>query len=318
MAENIFQSEHFELHEVGKGIFAAIHREDGWAIGNAGIVDLGGHTLIFDTFMTPQAAHDLRTAALSLFNQPIRFVVNSHYHNDHVWGNQVFDTNVQIIATAATRRLLQESNEQSWYGQHAPGRLKDLRRQLDDSEAGQRRRLTRAVSYYEAINGALPDLQIRLPDITFEKQLDLYGTQRSVSLITYGGGHTGSDSILHVADAGVVFTADLLFVGCHPYLPDGNPSDLVLGLNQIERLAPQILIPGHGAPGNMDDLRLMKEYVGLTMEQALDELVMGIEEDELDAAIAALSVPPAFSSWSFRSFYADNMRFLYHLLRDLV
>lgn len=45
------------------GICAAIHKQGGWAISNAGILDLGDRVLVFDTFMTPEAARDLRNAA---------------------------------------------------------------------------------------------------------------------------------------------------------------------------------------------------------------------------------------------------------------
>jgi cyclase len=81
------------------GVYAAIHIDGGAAIGNAGIVDLGDRTLIYDTFLTPQAAEDLRIAAEALTGRPIDAVLNSHWHNDHIWGNQVFSANTEIIST---------------------------------------------------------------------------------------------------------------------------------------------------------------------------------------------------------------------------
>jgi len=57
------QSRHFRVEQLTEGVYAAIHVDGGWAIGNAGIVDLGKRTLVFDTGLTPQAAYDLRTAA---------------------------------------------------------------------------------------------------------------------------------------------------------------------------------------------------------------------------------------------------------------
>ena len=56
-------SRHFWLERLADGVYAAIHAEGGAAISNAGIVDLGGRTLVYDTFLTPQAAADLRYAA---------------------------------------------------------------------------------------------------------------------------------------------------------------------------------------------------------------------------------------------------------------
>jgi glyoxylase-like metal-dependent hydrolase (beta-lactamase superfamily II) len=98
-------SKHFRLQQLADGVYAAIHIDGGAAIGNAGIVDLGDRTLIYDTFLTPQAAEDLRTAAEALTGRPIDAVINSHWHNDHIWGNQVFGANTEIISTEETRRL---------------------------------------------------------------------------------------------------------------------------------------------------------------------------------------------------------------------
>jgi cyclase len=47
------ESRHFTLEPLADGVWAAIHRVGGWAVGNAGIVDLGDATLLFDAFLTP-------------------------------------------------------------------------------------------------------------------------------------------------------------------------------------------------------------------------------------------------------------------------
>ena len=54
------ESKHFVLHSLAEGIFAALAENGGSAICNAGLVDLGGQILVFDTFLTPQAAMDLQ------------------------------------------------------------------------------------------------------------------------------------------------------------------------------------------------------------------------------------------------------------------
>ena len=99
-------SKHFRLQQLADGVYAAIHIDGGAAIGNAGIVDLGDRTLIFDSFFTPQAAEDLRTAAEALTGRPVNAVTNSHYHNEHIWGNQVFSSDTDIMSTVETHRLI--------------------------------------------------------------------------------------------------------------------------------------------------------------------------------------------------------------------
>src|SRR5690348_3454952 len=96
-------SRHFQLEQLADGVYAAISIDGTGSMSNAGIVDLGDTTLIFDTFATPQAAQDLRSAAEQLTGHAIRYVINSHKHGDHVWGNQVFSQHGCIIATDTTR-----------------------------------------------------------------------------------------------------------------------------------------------------------------------------------------------------------------------
>src|SRR4030042_1950495 len=103
--KNSFHSRHFHLEQLAEGVYAAINAEEGWAICNAGIVDLGDRTLIYDSFMSPQAANDLRQTAESLTGRSVHLVINSHPHNDHIWGNQAFGPDVDIISTTRTREL---------------------------------------------------------------------------------------------------------------------------------------------------------------------------------------------------------------------
>lgn len=98
-------SPHFRLEELAQGVFAAIHTPGGGAMSNAGIIDLGDRTLIFDTCQSPEAATDLQRAAATLCGRPVDYVVNSHWHGDHVLGNQTFAA-ATIIATPTTRVLM--------------------------------------------------------------------------------------------------------------------------------------------------------------------------------------------------------------------
>jgi glyoxylase-like metal-dependent hydrolase (beta-lactamase superfamily II) len=117
----MYQSKHFTLEKIKEGIYAAIVTEYGGGIGNAGIIDLGDQTVIFDTFNTPQAARDLRKAAEDLIGNPVSYVVNSHWHGDHIRGNQSFE-DCKIISTVHTRELMEEIH---------PPRIKQQQQTID-------------------------------------------------------------------------------------------------------------------------------------------------------------------------------------------
>src|SRR5512146_626102 len=99
------KSPYFHVERIAEGIWAAIVERGTGAWGNAGIVALGDRTLVFDTFLTPAAARDLRAAAESLTGRAVSYVVNSHYHMDHIHGNAVF-SDAHIIATEKTRERI--------------------------------------------------------------------------------------------------------------------------------------------------------------------------------------------------------------------
>ena len=80
-------SEHFELQHLADGVYAAIGSPGSAAFSNAGIIDLGDQTVIFDTFQTPAAAQQLRGAAENLTGRPASHVIISHFHGDH-WGGK--------------------------------------------------------------------------------------------------------------------------------------------------------------------------------------------------------------------------------------
>jgi cyclase len=299
------QSKHFKGIELAPGVYAAIASEDGAGIGNAGVIDLGDQTLVVDTFLTPQAGRDLRAWAEEVTGRVPDLVVNTHFHNDHIWGNQVFLPEAQLISSERTRQLIQTMGmeELQEYTAGSPGRLKELREQYAlETDEKKKADLNFWIPYYEGLVEALPSLKVCLPAITFERRLTLHGSRHTAHLIAFDHGHTGGDTIVYLPAAGILFMADLLFVGCHPYFADGDPQALRAVLKEVQGLQAKILVPGHGDPGSPEDLARLIDYIDhcTGAAQALSN-----EED-----IRHLPIPPAFEDWLFPKFYYANLEFL--------
>jgi glyoxylase-like metal-dependent hydrolase (beta-lactamase superfamily II) len=312
----LFESKHFRLQQVADGIYAALHTNGGWAISNAGIVDLGDRTLIFDTFLTPRAAADLRAAAESLTGRPVGIVVNSHYHNDHIWGNQVFCPDADIVATARTRHQIQTTGmvEYAWYKENSAPRLKALKSEYRAAreDEGKRQQLVLWIGYYEGLLASFQELDIRLPNITFVDNMEIHGLRRSVQLIPTSGGHTQSDAMLYIPSESVIFMSDLLFVGCHPYLSESDPDKLNSILETTRAIKPKTIIPGHGPVGTLDHLKQMQRYVQNLERLAEKAYKAGKPEEKL----ARTSIPAAFTDWEMPRFFVENLRFLYQRLAN--
>jgi cyclase len=304
------QSPHFWLEQLSDGVYAAIHREAGWAISNAGIIDLGDHTLVFDTFMTPAAARDLRQAAENLTGRPAHAVINSHYHNDHIWGNQVFSADVDIISTTRTRELITKEGplEVQGFKDTAQQTLNALDAQLKkENDELSRTHLRTGINYFQAAIATLPELQIRLPNLTFRENMTFLGSKRSANLIAYDGGHCGSDAILYLPEDNIVFMADLLFIGGHPYLADGDPDKIQHILGEIRKLEAKIFVPGHGPVGQALHLDWMDEYINNLNSLVRKAMSKGATEEE----IGKITIPEDYKDLIMPNFFPANLKFLH-------
>ncbi len=276
-----FQSRHFQLERVANGVYAAVARADGGAVGNAGIVDLGETTLVFDTFQTPQAARDLLAAAEHQLDRPVSLVVNSHWHGDHVHGNAIFPASAPVIATATTRELMATLAEDELRDDRADIAtfLRSLEEQLAQAADGTARaHLAERLAANREYAEALPNLRLRLPEDR------------------------------------LAFMGDLLFVGTHPWLPDGSPQEWNRILELARQLDIQTAVPGHGVLGTRDDFTPVQRYITDLTQLALQVARSGGSADDA----ARCPIPAAYAAWTMPHFFAPNMRFLFaHLSTTL-
>ncbi len=312
---------HYTLEQLGNGVYAAIHRDGGAAIGNAGLIDLGDSTLIVDTFLTPTAAEDLRADVHRLTGRLPRWVVNTHYHNDHIWGNQVFLPEADLISTVETRRLIETAGKEEYddYRAITDDRLRNaLAEQAAAQTTAQRAASDLWIGYFGGLQRDFPRLRIALPNLLFKDRLVLQGSRRRAELIAFSGAHTGSDTVVYLPDDGIVFMSDLLFAGFHPYLGDGDPDVLLQVLRSILEGSSGIVgascfVPGHGPAGRAEDLRRLEDYVRSCQRAAQSLAAQGrAAREQVDSA----PIPEAFSSWTMPRFFYANLRFLLAKYRE--
>jgi cyclase len=310
------ESKHFQLSELAQGIYAAICGQRGAGVGNAGLIDLGERTLVFDTFLTPQAAADLQAMALELTGRQADLVINSHYHNDHIWGNQVFLPGALILSCEGTRQLIatEGQDEFNWYGARSAARLQELRQEYDQAEdAAEKERLLPWLDYYGGLAEAFPGLKMCPPQMTFEDRLTIYGRDRRLELITFENGHTGSDTILYLPDDQILFAADLLFVQVHPFLSEGDPFQLLAILENIAEMAFTKIVPGHGPVGTKDDVRALSAYVRHCIQTAENLIAEGNTDED---TVAELPISEAYEEWAIPHFFQMNIRYLINLFSE--
>ena len=304
-----YRSRHFTIERIADGVFAVIHKPGGYAICNSGIIDLGNKVLVFDTFLSPEAAEDLKAAAAHLTGKPVDYVINSHYHNDHIRGNQVFPKDIQVISTHAIRALIATHEPMAIEAEkdYAPAAYERYRKLIAAEQDPQKKEaLAMWIGYYEGMIRSLERLDTRFPDLTFSDKLILYGTDRYVELIQIGPGHTPDDLVLFIPEDSILFAGDLVFHKMHPYLADGNPEKWKSALQKLGSMNISIVVPGHGPVGNTADIVTMQQYIDEVMQMAIEIN----QRDDTTKELTGEPVPPEFENWMFKDFFMINLRFL--------
>ena len=205
--------------EVGARVFTRRYR---FADQQIGVVLGDGEALVIDTRSTPGQARELIADIAHLTPLPVRLVVDTHWHSDHVFGNHDFRP-ATIWGHDRCRAALLENGERQ-------------RAFLID---------------------ALPDLADELralvidsPDETFAESATLEVGGRRLNLHYLGRGHTDSDIVIQVPDADVLFAGDLLENDAVPYFGDGYPIDWPETATRLLALVSGPVVPGHGSVGD--------------------------------------------------------------------
>lgn len=308
------QSKHFSIIKLDNGVYAAIAKTEGHAICNAGIVDLGDGTVIFDPFMSPEAAKDLKKISYALTGHPVKYVVNSHYHMDHVGGNQVFEQ-AKIISTERTRALMEQwhTKEVGQAKSSAPGILANLQKADTAGMSTFGKTENKLwIAYYESLVACADSLKTVLPNVTFKDKYVIKGKLRNAELISLGAGHTESDLFLYLPEDSIAFLGDILFVNTHPWMGDGDDSSWAKCLDSIYQLNISKAVPGHGPIGTRSDAITLKSYFQHIRSTAATCKV----NDVLPESYNGLIIGKPFDEWFLSVFFKPNVITLYHKLYD--
>ena len=218
----------FSVAEVAPGVFAAIaDPSDQTSLGNAGFVVGSDGVLVVDTFASEAAARRLLSEIRARTPLPVRFVVLTHFHSDHAGGSSVF--------AKAGAVVLAHENVRAWVRREWQAGL----------SADQRAR-------YAAL---------RLPDVTYRDGVSVWLGDRAVE-VRHLPGHTGSDSIVNIPGARVVFGGDLVQKATIPGLTFANSEAWLSTLKEIFEDYPDgTFVPGHGEPGKALDVRFFRDYL---------------------------------------------------------
>lgn len=268
----------FTLHEVAPGVWAAIDNPAAKAArsgANAGFIIGSDSVAVVDTFENPAAAQTLLGEIRKKTSLPIRFVVNTHYHIDHVAGNNIFAAAGATILAQDNVRAWERTENLKFFGPQ----IKPEQKQMVES--------------------------LGLPTVTYKDGVNLYLGTRRVIVVSLPG-HTGGDSVVFVPDANVVFTGDLFWKHTLPNLIDASTKPWVESLDALLSHHPEAtFVPGHGEVGHAQDLRGFRDYLVALREAVGQAQAAGQSGDALASAVLA-KLQPKYGDWDAFQFFAKR------------
>ncbi len=220
-------------------------------VSNAAFVVTDDGVIVFDTLGTPALGAKLLAVIRSVSDAPIKRIYISHYHADHMYGNQAFaDTEAEIVASDGAKRYLE--------GEVAQQRLTE-------------RRLSLSPWVNENTRVVSPDRYLQQ-----EERFTLGGV--TIRVVDVGSAHSEGDLALYVETDGVLFSGDIIFQDRIPFLGTSSSAEWLDVLEEMERADVAVIVPGHGkaAENPREIVSLTKNYlvyVRASMQQAVADWI---------------------------------------------
>jgi cyclase len=264
----------FTLTKIGDGVYAALGEDGGAAGSNAGFVVGSKGVAVIDTFTTIAAAKDLLAEIRKITNLPIKYVINTHYHLDHVGGNAVF--------AEAGATIIAQQNVLGWE------RTENLKFFGADPKP-ERRALVEALV---------------LPNKTYSDKLDLNLGDRMLK-VRFMLGHTGGDSVVFVSDKGrdIVFGGDIIWHKHLPNLIDASTEPWIATLDKLLADHPAAtFVSGHGGLATAADVKDFRDYLAALRTDIAKAQTEGKTGDDLVAVVTA-ELKPTYGTWGFFNYF---------------
>ena len=241
-----------EMKELAPNVYGYFQAKGSWFVGNTGLIVGKEYAVVVDSLATFGMNQDFIKEIRKITDKPIRFLINTHHHGDHIWGNHFFPGAAILCQT----RCREES-------------------------------IKTGIADPKVLAAAFPGIDfqgIRLTpaNVTFEKKMTLYMDEREIQLIYCQPAHTVGDILVNLPQDKILFCGDLLFYYSTPLCLQGSFSGWMETLKTMSDLDPRIYVPGHGPACDQSGLRECLEYLRLVSDEGRKLFESGM--DAFDAA----------------------------------
>ena len=238
------------VKQLAPGIYAYIQSKATWYWSNAGFIVGNDYVVVVDSLTTVGLTQRFKDEISKITDRPIRYLINTHHHGDHTWGDHVF-AGATIISHDCCRREVTEA----------------------------------AIVDPNLLNTIFPEFDFRgiavtPADITFDKRLTLHMDGREIRLLHFGPGHTVDDIIVHLPQEGIIFAGDFIFLYSTPLGAEGSFAGWIKNLDAMANLGARTYVPGHGPVCGAAGLNLCRDYLVLVRGEGKKRFDKGMTVDE--------------------------------------
>jgi glyoxylase-like metal-dependent hydrolase (beta-lactamase superfamily II) len=211
------------------------------------------YVMVYDANF-PKEAGDVIAAIRKTTDKPIRYVLDSHHHGDHAYGNAVFaKAGATVIAQTNCARLLRLNGPREF---EEAGKGKDGRKDVAASH-------------------------LRVPDLMFDQKLVFEDKKQHVEILFFGHAHTAGDAFLYMPKHKILCTGDACTNGPFNYMGHSDTASWIRVLDKAEQLDVKIVCPGHGPLARKDVLGKQRRYFVELREQVKKGIAANKEFDDI-------------------------------------
>jgi phosphoglycerate dehydrogenase-like enzyme/glyoxylase-like metal-dependent hydrolase (beta-lactamase superfamily II) len=284
-ADDIPKMKFNEVKEIAPGVFFRYS-----SIGPEGSgVPFGGSNhvwIVFEDYVVvvdanfPKGAEEVIAAIKKTTDKPIRYVLDTHHHGDHAYGNDVFGREgATIVAQANCARLLRVDGPKEF------------------AEAG------KPPAGREDVRNS----KLKVPSLVFDDRLVLDDGKQRVEFLFLGHAHTAGDAFAYLPKQKILCTGDACVNGAYNFMGHSDSASWIRVLERGQQLDVRLICPGHGPMAGKDLLETQKRY----FVELRQQVRQGLRDNKTEEDIIKSIDMPWYKEWTGINPTGDNIKFVY-------
>jgi cyclase len=281
-------------------------------VGNVSFLVTTDGVLLVDAGNNPEAGEKILKYISSVTNKPLRYIVATHYHNDHTGGLSAFPKSAVIIGqTNIIHDLNKEETRNQQTLQELIKKTDSLKLTIEILKDSNDIKFKKADSLLKASNKEVDRLKRAItiyPTGLVDSLKTLLLGSDTIQLIYPGKAHTDGDLVVYIKSKKVLVMGDLLFNHCFPYIdPVGNVENWIKQLRIFAAYDVKYFVPGHSYLADKADMLLFSDYLNDLYQQVKSMKSNGKSLDEIKKTLKL----PAYDSFGFAFFRLQNIEAVY-------